>query len=121
MFGFIIPVSLDKWVSRETGCSSLVKPLARAFRYQRMLDEGRYASITEMPAAERIARGYLGSLLRLTLLARAIGEAILDGRQPDGLTFAVLAAGVLVGWDSQRETVGASGSRAGPTQRIDRA
>ena len=36
---------------------TLVKALARAFRYQRMLNEGRYASITEMAAAERIERG----------------------------------------------------------------
>lgn len=48
---------------------TLVKALARAFRYQRLLDEGRYALISEMAAAERIERGYLGTLLRLTLLA----------------------------------------------------
>lgn len=59
---------------------ALVKALARAFRYQRMLDKGRYASITEMAAAERIERGYLGSLLQLTLLAPDIVEAILDDR-----------------------------------------
>ncbi|MGK7867639.1 hypothetical protein [Falsiroseomonas sp. E2-1-a20] len=35
---------------------ALVKALARAFRYQRMLDQGRYASITEMEAAERLER-----------------------------------------------------------------
>ena len=46
---------------------ALVKALARAFRYQKLLDEGRYASISEMAAAERIERGYLGSLLRLSL------------------------------------------------------
>ncbi|WP_255569471.1 hypothetical protein [Roseomonas alba] len=40
-----------------------VKALARAFRYQKLLDEGRYASITEMAAAERVERGYLGTLL----------------------------------------------------------
>jgi hypothetical protein len=45
-----------------------MKALAQAFRYQRLLDEGRYASISEM-AAERIERGFLGMLLRLTLLA----------------------------------------------------
>jgi hypothetical protein len=59
---------------------ALVKALARAFRYQRMLDEGRYGSISEMAAAERIDRGYLGSLLRLTLLAPEFVEDILDGR-----------------------------------------
>ncbi len=65
---------------------ALVKALARALRYQKLLDEGRYASISEMAAAERIERGYLGSLLRLTLLAPEIVQAVLDGRQPDGVT-----------------------------------
>jgi hypothetical protein len=60
---------------------ALVKALARAFRYQRLLDDGRYASISEIAAAERIERGYLGSLLRLTLLAPDIVEAVLDGRR----------------------------------------
>jgi len=43
---------------------ALPKAMARAFRYQRLLDEGRYASISEMAAAERIERGYQGTLLR---------------------------------------------------------
>src|SRR3712207_3597020 len=63
---------------------ALVKALARAFRYQKLLDEGRYASISEMAAAERIERGYLGTLLRLTLPAPDLVEAILDGRQAEG-------------------------------------
>jgi hypothetical protein len=61
---------------------ALVKALARAFRYQRMLDEGRYSSITEMAEAERLDRGYMGRLLQLTLLAPDIVEAVLDGRGP---------------------------------------
>lgn len=63
---------------------ALVKALARAFRYQRMLDEGQYASITEMAEAERLDRGYMGRLLQLTLLAPDIVEALLDGRHQDG-------------------------------------
>ena len=64
---------------------TLVKALASAFRYQRLLAEGRYASVSEMAAAERLERGYLGSLLRLTLLAPDIVEAILHGRRPDSV------------------------------------
>jgi hypothetical protein len=60
---------------------ALVKALARAFRYQRMLDEWRYGSISEMAAAERLKRGCLGTLLRLTLLAPKIVEALLEGRE----------------------------------------
>jgi hypothetical protein len=63
-----------------------MKALARAHRWQRMLDEGRHAYICEMAAAERIDCGYLGSLLRLTLLAPDIVEAILDERQRQELT-----------------------------------
>lgn len=81
---------------------ALVKALARAFRYQRLLDEGRYASISEMAAAERIERGYLGTLLRLTLLAPDLVEAILDGRQPSGLTLPALMTPVPVQWERQR-------------------
>jgi hypothetical protein len=70
--------------------STLVKALARTFRYQRLLDEGRYASISEMAAAERLERGYLGSLLRLTLLAPYIVQAILVGQQPERITLPAL-------------------------------
>ena len=67
-------------ICRTRADPALAKALARAFRYQRLLDEGRYSSISDMAAGERIERGYLGSLLRLTLLAPDIVEAILDGR-----------------------------------------
>ena len=59
---------------------AVVKALARAFRWQKLLDEGRYASITELARAEKIERGFLGKMLQLTLLAPDIVEEILDGR-----------------------------------------
>ena len=83
---------------------TLVKALARAFRYQKLLHEGRYASISEMAAAEKIERGYLGTLLRLTLLAPDLVEAILNGRQPEGVTLPRLLEGVPAGWGEQRAT-----------------
>ena len=61
-----------------------------------------YASAIEMAKAEKIERGYLGTLLRLTLLAPEMVEAILDGRQPEGLTPPGLLEGVPVGWGEQR-------------------
>jgi hypothetical protein len=81
---------------------ALVKALARAFRYQKLLDEGRYASISEMATAEKIERGYLGTLLRLTLLAPEMVEAILNGRQPERVTLPRLLEGVPVGWGEQK-------------------
>jgi hypothetical protein len=77
----------------------LVKALARAFR--RLLDEGRYASISEMAAGERIERGYLGTLLRLTLLAPDIVEAIIQGRAPTAMTLPALLDPFPAEWSAQ--------------------
>jgi hypothetical protein len=85
--------------------SALVQALARAFRYLRMLDQGHYASITEMAAAEKIERGYLRTLLRLTPFAPDIVEAILDRRQPEGMTLARLLRPFPVEWEQQRDFV----------------
>ena len=92
--------------ARTRADPALVKALARAHRWQRLLDEGRYASISEMAAAERIERGYLGSLLRLTLLAPDIVAAILDGRQPDGVTLPRLLEPLAPMWTEQRAALG---------------
>ena len=84
---------------------ALVKALARAFRYQRLLDEGRYASISEMAGAERIDRGYLGRILQLTLLAPDIVEVILDGRGAPDLSPAGLLEPLPAEWGRQRESL----------------
>ncbi len=64
--------------------STLVKALARAFRWRRMMETGRYGTIDELAAAEKINSSYVSRVLRLTLLAPGLVEAILDGRQPAG-------------------------------------
>ncbi len=84
---------------------ALAKALARAFRYQRMLDEGRYASITELAAVEKLDRGYLGSLLKLTLLAPDIVESVLDGRHPERIGLPVLLDPFPAAWDAQRVAI----------------
>jgi len=63
--------------------NTLIKALARAFRWQRQLENGSYATVTELAAAERINAAYLGRVLRLALLSPEIVEAVLDGRRKD--------------------------------------
>ena len=58
----------------------------------------RFATIDELAAAEKINSSYVSRLLRLTLLSPVIVEAILDGRQPEGMTLPGLMAGVEVEW-----------------------
>jgi hypothetical protein len=81
---------------------ALVKALARAFRYQRLLDEGKYVSISKMAEAERLNRGYMGRLLQLTLLAPDIVKTVLGGRQPEGLDLTRPMESVPAGWEQQR-------------------
>jgi hypothetical protein len=88
--------------TRTRAGPAMVKALARAFRWKRLLEDGRYASISEIAAAEQIDRGYVGSILRLTLLAPDIIEAILDGRQPQELGLPALLEPFPVEWDQQR-------------------
>ena len=66
--------------------STLVKALARAFRWKRMLESSEFATIAELAERERIAPSYMTRVLRLTLLAPDIVEAILDGRHRPELT-----------------------------------
>jgi len=67
---------------------TLVKALARAFRWKRMLESGEFATIVELAERERIAPPYMTRVLRLTLLAPDIVEAILDGKQGPEVTLA---------------------------------
>jgi hypothetical protein len=59
---------------------TLIKALARAWRWRRMLDEGVYASVSEIGDAENISKSYVSRILRLALLAPDIVEPILEGR-----------------------------------------
>ena len=85
--------------------STLVKALARAHRWKRLLENGTYASISELAKAEKIDRGYLGRILQLALLAPDIVEAILDGRQPPELGLPRLMKPFPVTWSEQRDAL----------------
>lgn len=87
-------------VQRKTD-NTLIKALARAFRWKRMLETGEFATINELAEREGIAPSYLTRVLRLTLLAPEIIEAILDGRQRPEVTLGRLLDGFPVEWERQ--------------------
>jgi hypothetical protein len=82
--------------------STLIKALARAFRWKRMLESGEFATIGELAEREGIAVSYLTRVLRLTLLAPDIVEAILDGTQEPDRTLSQLLETLPTDWQSQR-------------------
>jgi len=108
--------------------STLVKALARAFRWRRMMETGRFDTLNALAAAEKINSSYVSRLLRLTLLSPDIVDAILekinssyvsrllrltllfpdiveamlDGRQQEGITLPGLMDPFPVEWEGQR-------------------
>jgi len=88
--------------------STLIKALARAWRWQKLLDNGVYGSIAEMADKERINRSYLSRTIRLSLLAPDIVEAILAGTQPPTLRLADLEGPFSIDWQEQRTAFGFS-------------
>ena len=90
--------------SRRTDCA-LLKALARAFRWKRMLESGEFATIAELAEREGIAPSYMTRVLRLTLLAPDIVEAILDGTQGPEVTLARVLQPFPLGWEEQQTEV----------------
>ena len=80
---------------------ALVKALARAFRWKRMLESGRFATIAELAEREGIATSYMTRVMRLTLLAPDLVEAILDGKQGLEVTLARVLEPFPVDWKAQ--------------------
>ena len=85
---------------RRTDCT-LVKALARAFRWKRMLESGEFPTTAELAAHEGIAPSYMTRVLRLTLLAPDIVEAILDGQQGPEVTLAKVLGPFPMDWREQ--------------------
>ena len=82
----IVPEGATAWAPQRARVdSAMVKAIARAHRWRRLLESGEYASVTELAATEKINQSYLCRILRLTLFAPDVVEAILDGSQPASL------------------------------------
>lgn len=82
--------------------STMVKALARAFRWKRMLESGEFATIAELAAKEAIAPTYMTRVMRLGLLAPEIVEAILEGHQGPEITLARLMEPSAAEWARQK-------------------
>jgi len=84
---------------------TLVKALARAWRWQRMLDDGVYASVSEMGDAENISKSYVSRTLGLALLAPDIVEAIVAGRTDQRRMLEQLERPLPASWEEQSRTI----------------
>ena len=95
----------DAWApAKPRPDETLIRALARAHRWRRMLEQCRYRSAGELADAEGVTRSFVNRLLRLTL-APDIVEAIRDGRQPKGMQLEEVTRKMPSGWEKQRKAL----------------
>ena len=101
---FTAPDGGDAWApAKPRPDETLIRALARAHRWKRMLEEGKCRSAADLAEAEGVTRSFVNRLLRLTLLAPDIVETIIDGRQPKSIQLEELTGAIASGWEEQRK------------------
>ena len=101
----ISPPGAAPWSAAPRVDSALVKAVVRAHRWRQMIESGKYASSAELAKAEMVNDSYLSRILRLTLIAPDIIEAILTGRQPSTLQLDDLLKPLPATWAQQRSAL----------------
>lgn len=86
----LIPPTLDAAAATGGFDVPMIKTLGKAFHWKRLLDDGEYPTMVDMARARKLEPGWVSEVLRLTMLAPDIVEAIVEGRQPRHLNLHVL-------------------------------
>ncbi|NMQ06312.1 hypothetical protein E4Q08_14155 [Candidatus Accumulibacter phosphatis] len=103
----VIPASETPEAEAPEHHEPILNALARAYHWQRLLDEGRMTSGVEIARQEGLNQSSVNELLRLTLLSPQIVRALLAGRQPKMLTLSWLKNHALpADWEAQLEVFG---------------
>jgi hypothetical protein len=102
------PPGTAPWSPAPRVDGALVKAVVRAHRWRHMLESGEYSSSADLAKAEKVNDSYLSRILRLTLIAPDIIEAILSGRQPGTLQLDDLLKPLPAAWERQRSELGTS-------------
>jgi hypothetical protein len=95
------PEGAAPWSPAPRLDTALVKAVVRAHRWRQMIEGGDFASCAELAKAEKLNDSYLSRILRLTLIAPDITEAILAGRQPSRLQLDDLLKPLPPAWPQQ--------------------
>ena len=83
--------------------SPLVVALARAYRWQRMIDSGEVSGVEAIAAQHGVDRAYISRILCLATLAPDLMEAVLKGNGPQGISLVKLHRSLPLWWNEQRQ------------------
>jgi hypothetical protein len=88
---------------------ALIKAVARAHHWRKMLEDGEVSSIGELAWRVRQDRGHIGLTLNLAFLSPALTRTILRGEQPPGLRLShLLNSDIPLSWREQDAAIGAA-------------
>ena len=96
----IVPADSEKLVD------PLVLNLARAFRWQELIDSGTYSNAIELARAVGKDTAYVARTVRLTLLAPEIIHAILHGTLKKSISMETLRKSWSENWEEQKKYFG---------------
>ena len=109
----VVPEGATPWAPQQERVDNvMVKAIARAFRWHRLLEIGVHATVEKIAAVEKVNSSYVGRVLRLSLLAPDIVEMIVDGRQSASLQLDRLLRPFPIGWEQQRREFGCKARHA---------
>jgi hypothetical protein len=96
------PSGSAPWSAAPRIDTALLKAIVRAYRWREMLESGEYSSAADLAKAEKVNASYLSRILRLTLLAPEIVEAIITGQQPPVMQVDDLLKSLPAQWQQQK-------------------
>lgn len=102
----VVPSEVQQVRQPPVRDESLLKALGRAFRWRELLSSDQFETIEELARAEKVDASYLARMMRLTLLSPRLVEAVLEGRQPVGLTLPNASRPFPMDWNDQEEWFG---------------
>lgn len=102
----IVPEGLGQRPSPvQRSGNPLAIAVARALRWQELLENGTYTSMSALAEKMGVDGRYAARILDLTLLAPDIVDALLNGTEPDGLSLEKLYRAPME-WGEQRRVLG---------------
>jgi len=101
----IAPAGVGEAVVDQSSTNrGLTVMIARAHRWRELLEGGQYPTIRALAADLGVDNSYVARILRLTLLAPDLIEAVLAGAEPDGLSLEKLYR-LPMWWEGQRQAL----------------
>ena len=100
---FLVEAARERETLAATQDSALIRALGLAYHWQRLLDEERAASVSEIAKAEGMDVTQVRRVMRLTLLAPKVIERLVGA--PDILLEQVMRRSWPNGWDEQKQVI----------------